>query len=76
MSDNSKISFKDLQIDYDDGQNDVMNLKEIKQISEKSTIIKALAQSKGNISETARLLGISRPTFYGLLKQYNINIEK
>jgi two-component system NtrC family response regulator len=32
----------------------------------------ALARSEGNISGTARLLGISRPTLYDLLKQYDL----
>ena len=32
----------------------------------------ALARSEGNISNTARLLGISRPTLYDLLKQYDL----
>ena len=32
----------------------------------------ALARSEGNISSTARLLGISRPTLYDLLKHYDL----
>ena len=33
-------------------------------------IRQALAQTDGNISNAAKLLGISRPTLYDLLKQY------
>jgi two-component system NtrC family response regulator len=33
-------------------------------------IRQALARSEGNISSAAKLLGISRPTLYDLLKQY------
>lgn len=76
LSDQRHITLNDLQIDCDVGSQDNLNLKEIRQVNDKSTIVKALKQSGGNISETARLLGISRPTFYGLVKQYNINIEK
>ena len=32
----------------------------------------ALARSEGNISPTAKLLGISRPTLYDLIKQYGM----
>ena len=35
-------------------------------------IRKALAQTDGNISGAAKLLGISRPTLYDLLKQYGL----
>ena len=36
-------------------------------------IRRALAQSDGNISGTARLLGVSRPTLYDLMKSYDLN---
>jgi len=32
----------------------------------------ALDRADGNISQTARLLGISRPTLYDLLKAYGL----
>ncbi len=76
MGDGRKISLQDIEIDYDDDRNETLNLKEIREINDRTAIKKALSISNGNISETARLLGISRPTFYGLVKQYNINVEK
>lgn len=76
MGDGRKISLQDIEIEYDEDSNETLNLKEIREINDKTAIKKALSLSNGNISETARLLGISRPTFYGLVKQYNINVEK
>ncbi len=55
---------------------EIKNLKdfierEIEKI-EKEIIEKTLKSSRGNISETARILGISRKTLYEKLKKYNI----
>lgn len=49
-----------------------LNLKSAREASDRKVIRHALARSEGNISSTARLLGISRPTLYDLLKQYDL----
>ena len=36
-------------------------------------IAQALLRAEGNISSTAKLLGISRPTLYDLMRQYALN---
>lgn len=76
MSDKRKISLTDLEIIADTNDEPELNLKTIREENDKKAIIKAQSISNGNISEMSRLLGISRPTLYGLAKQYNINIEK
>lgn len=76
MSEKRKISAEDLEIGLLDQDEQELDLKVIREENDKKAIIRALRVSKGNISETARLLGISRPTLYGLAKQYKINIEK
>jgi two-component system NtrC family response regulator len=47
-----------------------LNLKAAREVTDRRTIAHALAQADGNISNTAKLLGISRPTLYDLIKAY------
>jgi len=54
----------------DDAQ--VLNLKAAREKADRKAIRRALSRSDGNISSTARILGISRPTLYDLLKQYDL----
>jgi len=54
----------------DGGQ--ALNLKSAREAADRRVIRHALTQSEGNISSTAKLLGISRPTLYDLLKQYDL----
>ena len=49
-----------------------VNLKAARETADRRVIRKALAQTDGNISSAAKLLGISRPTLYDLLKQYGL----
>ncbi len=48
------------------------SLREIREDAERRAIIRTLAQTSGNISQAAKLLGVSRPTFYGMLKTLQI----
>ena len=50
----------------------VLNLKAAREAADRRVIRHALSRSEGNISNTAKLLGISRPTLYDLLKQYDL----
>jgi len=49
-----------------------INLKAAREIADRKAIRHALARAEGNISGTARLLGISRPTLYDLMKSYDL----
>ncbi len=51
---------------------DPINLKAVREAADRRAIAHALARSEGNISGTARLLGISRPTLYDLMKAYDL----
>ncbi len=74
MADGKLVHAEDL--DFDGGEEeedaDVLNLKAAREEADRRVIRHALARSEGNISSTAKLLGISRPTLYDLLKQYDL----
>lgn len=49
-----------------------LNLRQIRQEAEKQAILRALSMTDNQISAAAKLLGITRPTFYDLIKKYDI----
>jgi two-component system NtrC family response regulator len=74
MADGKLVSAEDLDLTQDaaDGGDIALNLKAAREQADRRMIRQALARSEGNISNTAKLLGISRPTLYDLLKQYDL----
>ncbi|MGY2733010.1 PEP-CTERM-box response regulator transcription factor [Sphingomonas sp. UYP23] len=50
-----------------------LNLRAAREGADRATITQALARAEGNISNTAKLLGVSRPTLYDLLKSYDLH---
>lgn len=75
MSDGKQISEKDLALNMDmTGQEDALcfNLKQVREAAEKQAVKRALSISNGNISNTASLLGITRPTLYTLIEKYSL----
>ena len=74
MADGKLVAAGDLDFGGEDEEEaDVLNLKAAREQSDRRVIRHALARSEGNISSTAKLLGISRPTLYDLLKQYDLH---
>jgi two-component system NtrC family response regulator len=47
-------------------------LKEVREAVEREKLASALRENNGNISKTARALGISRPTLYDLMMRYGL----
>jgi two-component system, NtrC family, response regulator len=72
MADGKLVSAADLDLpkaahlDDDDG----INLKAVRDRADRLAVRRALARSEGNVSGAAKLLGISRPTLYDLMKQH------
>lgn len=50
-------------------------LRALRDETERRALIDALSRSGGNLSATARLLGVSRPTLYSLLRQHGVRGE-
>lgn len=73
MAEGKLLTAEDLDLaDGEDEDPQLLNLKAARETSDRKVIRHALARSEGNISNTAKLLGISRPTLYDLLKQYDL----
>lgn len=73
MADGKLVNAEDLDFGAGEEEDaDVLNLKAAREAADRRVIRHALSRSEGNISSTAKLLGISRPTLYDLLKQYDL----
>ncbi len=72
MADGKLITAGDL--DFEEAKNgEPINLKGVREAADRKAIRHALARAENNISQTAKLLGISRPTLYDLMKQYDLS---
>ncbi len=72
MADGKLVSAADLDLAAPGDESQALNLKAAREQADRKVIRHALARSEGNISSTAKMLGISRPTLYDLLKQYDL----
>jgi two-component system NtrC family response regulator len=50
-----------------------INLRAAREVADRKAIRQAMSRTDNNISGAAKLLGISRPTLYDLLKQYRLS---
>ncbi len=73
MADGKLITAADLDLDSTADDADALNLRAAREVADRKAIRRALARAEGNISGAARMLGISRPTLYDLLKSYDLH---
>ncbi len=57
-----------------DGDQRILTLKEIRQNADRKALEEVLAQVNGNVSQAAKVLGISRPTLYDLMRLHKVKL--
>ncbi len=74
MAESTNVDIDDLDLEEDESHETKMplNLKEAREVTERSTIQRALNHTDNNISKAAELLGVSRPTLYDLMTKHKL----
>ncbi|MCB1762286.1 MAG: PEP-CTERM-box response regulator transcription factor [Gammaproteobacteria bacterium] len=74
MADGTQITEQDLEMDALEVDSQPFNLREVREAAEYQAVLRALNFSDNNISHTADMLGITRPTLYNLMRKYNLSV--
>jgi two-component system, NtrC family, response regulator len=72
MAEGKFVTAPDLEFAEEDAL--PINLKAAREMADRKAIRRAISRTEGNISSAAKLLGVSRPTLYDLLKQYELQV--
>ncbi|WP_310467451.1 PEP-CTERM-box response regulator transcription factor [Sphingomonas sp.] len=75
MADGKTVSAEDLDLPNPAGGGEeqaAINLRAAREVADRRAIRSAMSRTDNNISGAAKLLGISRPTLYDLIKQYQL----
>lgn len=75
LAEGATIQADDLGLMYrdDGGEIESLNLREVREEAESRAIRRAYFQSEKNMSRTAELLGVTRPTLYSLIDKYHLD---
>jgi two-component system NtrC family response regulator len=74
MAEGAFVTADDLDLGDGNADDLQLNLKAVREAADRTAITRAVARTEGNISSAAKLLGISRPTLYDLMKQYDLHV--
>ena len=72
MADGKQLGAADLDLRRREAEPMPINLRAAREVIDRRVIRQALTRTEHNISGAAKLLGISRPTLYDLMKQYQL----
>jgi len=73
MADGRSVTAEDLDLPGTSSEEPgLINLRSAREVADRKAIRQAMSRTENNISGAAKLLGISRPTLYDLLKQYRL----
>ena len=74
MADGKLVTAADLDLSGAANEDEIaINLRAAREVADRRAIRQAMSRAENNISSAAKLLGISRPTLYDLLKQYQLS---
>jgi len=76
MAEGALITAEDLGLEETVSSGLLFNLKEVRTRAERQAIQQALAITDHNISRTAELIGVSRPTLYDLMDKYGVRVPQ
>ena len=72
LADGRYVRSEDLGLATAEPESMPLNLKQVRDEAEARAVQRALAHAGNNISEAAKLLGITRPTLYNLLEKHGL----
>jgi two-component system NtrC family response regulator len=76
MADGAQITAEDMELTASELAEEDLDLRNARTRAERIVVQRALAQSNGNLTIASKLLGISRPTLYGLLEGLGMPIAQ
>ncbi len=74
MADEMQITPEDLELADLEVEVEPFNLREVREEAERRAVLRALNHTDNNVSRTAEMLGVTRPTLYNLVRKYKLEI--
>ncbi|MFI4888092.1 MAG: PEP-CTERM-box response regulator transcription factor [Burkholderiales bacterium] len=72
MAEGAGIGAADIGLDAAREGAGALNLRQVREVAEKSALLRVLGRVNGNLSKAAELLGVSRPTLYDLMHRFGL----